>query len=180
MTSTKRVRTTKNSRLTNNVAASTGNNSDSAASPETPQYAIKQTKVAQIIYLIANAMKGTKLASLSNHIASLPKQLAMVIQKQASVMLELVLEMAQRTMAQERFDSQVVNPKTGGTEPFPPICCQLKNRMSDSQLLQDEDACKAILNGFNELIEKVQTGSKRLTEKVHQTGGFNSQETPKQ
>ena len=107
-------------------------------------------------------MKGTKLASLSDHVASLPKQLAMVIEKQASSMLELVLEIAQRTTAQERFNSQVVNPKTGAKEPFAPSCCRLKNPMSTSRLLQNEDAYRAIVVGYNELIEKFKQEAKDL------------------
>jgi hypothetical protein len=105
MTNNKRARTNENSRLTNIVAASGGNNSSSDATPETPKNTTEQTKLAQTGYLIAKATKGTKLASLSDHVAFLAKQLAMVIEKQASSMLELVLEIAQRTTAQERFNS---------------------------------------------------------------------------
>ena len=163
MTNNKRARTTENSRSSNTVAASGGNkNSGSAAAPETPKNTTEQTKIAQTGYLIAKAMKGTKLNSLSDHVASLPKQLAMVIEKQASSMLELVLEIAQRTTAQERFNSQVVNPKTGAKEPFAPSCCRLKNPMSASRLLQDEDAYKAIVVGYDELIEKFKQEARDL------------------
>ncbi len=162
MTNNKRARTTENSRPSNTVAASGGNNSGSAAAPENPKNTTEQTKTTQTGYLIAKAMKGTKLASLSDHVASLPKQLAMVIEKQASSMLELVLEIAQRTTAQERFNSQVVNPKTGAKEPFAPSCCRLKNPMSASRLLQDEDAYKAIVVGYDELIEKFKQEARDL------------------
>jgi hypothetical protein len=106
-------------------------------------------------YLIANAMKGTNLASLSDHVVLLPKRLAIVIEKQASLMLELVQEIAQRTTTQERFSSHVVKPKTGITEPFTPGCCFLKNPMNTSQLLQDKDAYKTIVVGYDEPIERL-------------------------
>jgi hypothetical protein len=90
----------------------------------------------------------------------------MVIEKQANSMLELVLEIAQRTTALERFHSQVKNPKTGATEPFAPSCCRLKNPMSASRLLQDEDAYKAIVVSYDELIEKFKQDARNL---LHQS-----------
>ena len=112
MISNKRSRSTQNPTLNKGVAASGDNRSGSAAAPESSLNPTEQAKATQTGSFIANKMKGTKLDSLSNHVASLPKQLAMVIEKQASSMLELMLEIAQRTTALERFNSQVMNPKT--------------------------------------------------------------------
>ena len=162
MTSNKRSRTTENP-TNNGVAASGGNNSGSATVPQTNVNLTEQTLTGS---LIASKMKGTKLDSLSDHVVSLPKQLAMVIEKQASSMLELVLEIAQRTTALERFDSQVTNQKTGATEPFAPSCCHLKNPMSASRLLQDEDAYKAIVVNYDELIDKFKHDARNL---LHQS-----------
>jgi hypothetical protein len=83
MTNNKRARTNENFRSTNIVAAGGGTNIGSAATPETPKNTTEQTKIARTGYLNAKSMKGTKLASLSNHVVSLPKQLAMLRNKLA-------------------------------------------------------------------------------------------------
>lgn len=91
-------------------------------------------------------------------------------------MLELMWEIAHRTTAQKWFNYQVVNPKTDATEPFVPSCCCLKNPMSASQLIQDEDAYKVIMVGYDEIINK----KHKTYSTVCQTGGHNLQETPTQ
>ena len=91
-----------------------------------------ENKTLQTGIMVAKAMKGTKLEPLSEHVESLPKQLAMVIENQANSMLELTLEIMQRTTAVQRFETQVTNPKTKAQEPFAPSCCRLKNPMSAS------------------------------------------------
>ena len=121
-----------------------------------------ENKTLQTGIMVAKAMKGTKLEPLSEHVESLPKQLAMVIEKQANSMLELTLEIMQRTTAVQRFETQVTNPKTKAQEPFAPSCCRLKNPMSASRLLQGEDAYKTIVSDYDELIAKFKTDARNL------------------
>ena len=137
----------------------------SAAAPTantTTQSTDQSKKAVQTGTLIAKGMVGTKLESLARHVESLPKQLAMVIERQASSMLELVQEIDQRTTAVDRFDHQVTNPLTKAKEPFAPSCCRLKNPMSASRLLQDEDAYKAVVSGYDELIKEFQDKARTL------------------
>ena len=111
---------------------------------------------------IAESIKEGRLAPLADILASQSRQLTRVIEKQATSMLDLYLEISTRKSSVSRFDTLIKNKKTGEEELFAPSCCRIKNPVTGSRSVQDLDEFKLIVNAYKELTDNYKQSARNL------------------
>lgn len=115
---------------------------------------------------VAEKLKGGKLASLVDIVASQPAQIATVIEKESSLMLDLVQEIVLKSTPLSRFGT-TVKKKNGTDELYTPGCIrQLKNPITGSTRIKESDEFKSIVSDFDEALKKFKDSGRALLEKV--------------
>ncbi len=153
-------------------ASSTGDGFAASSSPSLKRKSnedekqVSQKKNKQEIELtgnkIAESIKEGHLVRLADILVSLSRQLTTVIEKQATSMLELYLEISTRKRSVSRFDTLIKDKKTGEQELFAPSCCRIKNPVTGSRSVQDLNEFKLIVNSYKELTNQHKQSARTL------------------
>ena len=95
-------------------------------------------------------------------VASHSKQIVSVIEETATSMLDLRLEIAERSTSLARFDLKIKDKDTGKEDLFAPSCCRLKNPVTGSQVVKDSEEYKTIVADYQKIQEKYKEDARTL------------------
>ena len=130
---------------------------------ETPEAPVRKKKKVDLTGKeIVETWKEGRLAPLADIPESLSRQITTVIESTANSMLDLYLEIAQRKIALNRFDTLIKNKKTEAEELFAPSCCRIKNPVTGSRLVKDLDEYKTIVATYQELVDSYKEQARTL------------------
>jgi len=99
---------------------------------------------------VAERVKKSKLTILAEHLASLPWQIATVIEKEANSMLKLYLEIGEKSTPLSRFGTTITK-KNGQESLYTPSCIrEIKNPCTGSRRIKESDEFKSIVSDYDE------------------------------
>jgi myosin heavy subunit len=151
-------------RSTSGRFAARGRSAASSSKSKSVSWADKKKKKELTGKVIAEKIKDGKLSHLAEHLESLPAQVSTVIEKFATSMLDLVLDIDLKSTPLARFGSMITK-KDGEQVLYAPSCCRNDNPVTGSQLIKETDEYKTIVTDYDAILKTYREAATALLKK---------------
>ena len=151
-------------RSTSGRFAARGRSAASSSKSKSVSWADKKKKKELTGKVIADKIKDGKLSHLAEHLESLPAQVSTVIEKFATSMLDLVLDIDLKSTPLARFGSMITK-KDGEQVLYAPSCCRNDNPVTGSQLIKETNEYKTIVTDYDAILKTYHEAATALLKK---------------